>query len=64
LKPKLIEGWTLCEHVNILGTTSIQVLMTIGRRKKIEIKIVVKNKAIVLVKVLQIDVQKKEKHYK
>lgn len=38
--------------------------MTIGKRKKIEIKIVVKNKAIVLVKVLQRDVQKKEKHYK
>jgi hypothetical protein len=51
-------------YVNILGTTSIQGLMTIGRRKKIEIKIVVKNKAIVLVKVLQRDVQKKEKHYK
>jgi hypothetical protein len=48
-------------YVSILRTTSIQGLMTIERRKKIEIKIVVKNKAIVLVKVLQRDVQKKEK---
>jgi hypothetical protein len=38
--------------------------MTIGRRKKIEIKIMVKNKAIVLEKFLQRNVQKKEKHYK
>jgi UDP-3-O-[3-hydroxymyristoyl] glucosamine N-acyltransferase len=39
-------------YVSILGTTSIQGLMTIGRRKKIETKIVVKNKAVILVKVL------------